>query len=254
MEKLNKNQKGFVATLIVFFILLIMISITLSMSSLIFHRQRIVNNVVKSTQAYYTSESGIEDSLLRLNNNPLMPSASYNLNINNSTANVVIPAMIGGARSISSQGNNSGLVKTTEVVYAIDGEGASFFYGAQVGAGGLIMSNSSRIIGSIFSNGNIVGSGIATIDNDVIVAGNGHSISGMRVKGNVFVYSCNDSTIDGNLTYVLGGTNNCAVGGTTSVQSSEIASQPLPISQSQIDDWKSDAEAGGIISSVTLSG
>jgi len=255
MEKLNKNQKGFVATLIVFFILLIMISITLSMSSLIFHRQRIVNNVVKSTQAYYTSESGIEDSLLRLNNNPLMPSASYNLNINNSTANVVIPAMIGGARSISSQGNNSGLVKTTEVVYAIDGEGASFFYGAQVGAGGLIMSNSSRIIGSIFSNGNIVGSGIATIDNDVIVAGNGHSISGMRVKGNALVYSClGETKIDGNLTYVTGGTNNCNVIGTTSVQPDEIASQPLPISQSQIDNWKIDAEAGGTTGSINLSG
>ncbi|MBI1866172.1 MAG: hypothetical protein HYS02_00190 [Candidatus Staskawiczbacteria bacterium] len=76
----------------------------------------------------------------------------------------------------------------------------------------------------------------------------------MHVKGNALVYSCINSTIDGNLTYVTGGTNTCTVGGTTSIQSAEIPSQPLPISQSQIDGWKNDAEDGGIIGSVTLSG
>ena len=38
------------------------------------------------------------------------------------------------------------------------------------------------------------------------------------------------------------------------MQSGEIPSQPLPISQSQIDNWKNDAEAGGTISNLSLSG
>ncbi len=254
MENLNNNQKGFVITLIVFFILLIMISVALSMSSLAFYRQKITNDVVKSTQAYYTAESGIEDSLLRLNNDSQMPPLSYSLTVNNSTADVVIPAIIGGSRSISSQGNNSGLIKTTQVVYAIDAQGVSFHYGAQVGAGGLSMSNSSRIIGSVFSNGNISGSTSTMIDNDVIISGNGNRLDEVHVKGNVLAYSCSNSIIDGNLTYVVGGTNNCTVSGTTSVQSGEIAPQSLPISQSQIDDWKSDAEAGGTTGDISLSG
>jgi len=248
------REKGFVASLTTILVLIFMLSLVMTMTLLIFNRQKISTNTINATQSYYTSEAGIEDSLIRLKNNPQMAPLSYTLTINNSTANVIIPAIIGGSRYIDSQGINSELVKNTQAVYAIDSQGASFFYGAQVGLGGLQMSNSSRVNGSVFSDGNIAGSGSATIDNDVIIAGNGHSLNGIHVKGNALVYSCVNSTIDGNLTYVTGGTSSCTVGGSTSVQSSEIPSQPLPISQSQIDEWKSSATAGGTTGSINLSG
>ena len=183
-----------------------------------------------------------------------MAPLSYTITINNSTASIDIPAIVGGSRVILSQGTNIGLVKTTQAVYTIDANEASFFYGAQVGEGGLEMANSSSINGSVFSNGNITGSESASIDNDVIIAGNGHSLSGMHVKGNALVYSCVNSVIDGNLTYVTGGTNTCTVTGSTSVQDEEITPQPLPIPQSQIDQWKTTAAAGGTMGSVTLFG
>src|SRR3989338_7461901 len=249
-----KNQRGFIASITTLLVLIFILSIATSMSVLVFGRQRISTNTVNSTQSYYTAEAGVEDSLLRLKNNPQMSPLSYSLTINNSTANVVIPAIVGGSRNISSLGSKIGLTKKTEVVYTLDSEGVSFFYGAQIGEGGLQMSNSSRINGSVFSNGNVAGSGSATIENDVIVAGNGHTLSGMRVKGNATVYSCLNSTIDGNLTYVSGGTNTCTVGGSIVVQSDEIESQPMPISQSQITEWKNDALAGGTMGNVTLSG
>ncbi|OGZ67389.1 MAG: hypothetical protein A3C58_03815 [Candidatus Staskawiczbacteria bacterium RIFCSPHIGHO2_02_FULL_34_10] len=251
---LYRKEEGFVVSIVTFFVLIIMLSITISISSLITYRQKIYTNVVKSTQSYYTAESGIEDSLLRLNNNPQMSALSYSLSVNGTTASVVIPSIIGGSRTIVSEGTSGNVIKDIQTVYSIDSTGASFHYGAQIGAGGLQMSNSSRIIGSVFSNGSITASGSATIDNDVIIAGNGNSLSGMHVKGNALVYSCINSVIDGNLTYVNGGTNNCTVGGTTFTQPGEIISQPLPISQSQIDEWKSDAEDGGTTGSVSLSG
>ena len=255
MSMITKTSKqGFVAVLITILVLIFMLSIAMSMSVLIFTRQIISTNTANATQSYYTAQAGIEDSLMRLKNNPQMAPLTYTLTINNSTTNVVIPAIIGGSRSINSQGNNLGLIKTTQVVYAIDSEGISFHYGAQVGDGGLHMENSSKINGSVFSNGSIIGSGSATIENDAIVANNGNSINGMRVKGNAMAYSCINSTIDGNLTYVTGGSNSCTVGGTVATQSGQITPQSLPISQAQIDEWKNDATTGGTTGSVSLSG
>ncbi|MFH1968297.1 MAG: hypothetical protein ABIJ84_02840 [bacterium] len=248
------NQKGFIASFIAILILAFMLALAMSISSVILTRHEISENAVKAAQSYYAAEAGIEDSLLRLKETPQMPALNYTIDIDGFTAVVQIPSLIAGSRAIVSQGDFFNRIKKVQAVYALDAEGVSFYYGAQIGAGGLQMANSSRVNGNIFSSGNVTGSGSATIDNDVIIAGNGNNISGMYVKGNVLAYSCSNSTIDGNLTYVLGGTNNCTVGGTTSVQSGEIASQPLPISQIQIDSWKSDAGAGGTIGSVNLSG
>ncbi|MBI3631264.1 MAG: hypothetical protein HY219_00140 [Candidatus Staskawiczbacteria bacterium] len=217
----------------------------------VFNKQKIVANITKSTQAYYTAESGIEDSLLRLNNNPQMSPLSYSINIDNTTANVVIPGIIGGSRAIISQGNLGSIIRTIQAVYGIDSQNVSFYYGVAVGEGGLQMNNGSEIKGNVFSNGNITGSG--TIENNVVVSGNGHSIQGVYVKGDALSYSCLSPASVNNLTYVTGGSHTCAVRGTTSVQSQEISQQPLPISQSQIDDWKSEtANASTITGNFTI--
>lgn len=252
LSKVNCHQRGFVASLITIVVLIFMLTVAMSLTALIFNRQRISTNTILAAQSYYADEAGIEDSLIRLKNNPQMSALSYTLIVNNATANVTISAIIGGARPISSQGNNNNLIKTTQIVYAIDSQKVSFHYAAQVGAGGLATSNGSRVKGGVFSNGNITGSG--TIDNDVVVAGNGHSIKDVYVGGNVLAYSCLSSASVANLTYVTGGSHTCTVRGATSSQSSEILPQPLPISQSQIDGWKADATAGGASGSVTVSG
>ena len=252
--KISNSQQGFAMTIITFFILLIMLSLALSMSILIFYRQRISTNIVKSTQSYYAAESGTEDALMRLKDNPSMAQLSYALTINNATTNVVIPDILGGSRVITSQGNAGNVNREIEAVYSLDGDGISFFYGAQVGDGGLTMNNGSRIMGSVFSNGNVSG-GNGTIDNDLIVAGNSHSIDDITVSGNATAHSClSPALIEGNLTYVTGGTRTCTVEGTISTQSAEIADQPLPISQTQINEWKAVALAGGTVGNTTING
>lgn len=248
----NNNEKGFVALLNTVLVLIFMLSLAMSISVIIFNRQRISTNAITATQSYYASEAGIEDALLRLKNNPQMSPLSYPLTANNSTANVVIPAMIGGSRTISSQGNTNGLIKTIQVVYGIDSQNVSFYYGVEVGQGGLVMNNGSEILGNVFSSGNISGSG--KIDNDAVVSGNGHSIQGVYVGGNGFTYSCLSPANVNNLTYITGGSHTCTVRGATTVQSNEISEQPLPIPQSQINDWKNETTGNVITGDVTVSG
>ena len=79
-------------------------------------------------------------------------------------------------------------------------------------------------------------------------------LTGLHVGGNVLAHSCNDSIIDGNLTYVQGCTNNCTVSGTTTIQSAQIPSQPLPITQEQITTWKDEATSGGVLGNTNLTG
>lgn len=238
------SQKGFVVIAITFFVLLAMILIALGMSMLVFYRQRIATNMVKSTQSYYAAEAGLEDALMLLANSPQMASTSYALAVGGTTANVTIPTMVGGSRTLGSQGDAAGRQRKLEAVYSVDSEGIAFHYGVHVGEGGLAMSNGSKVEGNVFSNGNITGSG--TITNNAVVATNGNKLQGPKVQGNVLAYSCFTSVVEGSLTYVSGGSNTCSVAGSTSTQSDQISPQPLPITQSQIDSWKSDAAAGGV--------
>jgi len=249
--KFIKNQKGYVVSIITFFVLIIMLSMALSMSFLTADRQRKITNIVKSTQSYYAAEAGVEDAMIRLKKNPQMSPITYNLSVNNATTTVDIPSTIGASKSITSQATNTGntMRKVQAVVSISNGYNTSFYYGINVGAGGLVMEGGTRVQGNVFSSGNITGTTGTIIDNDVVVSGNGHSISGgLRVKGNARAYSCLSTVvIDGNLTYVTGGTRTCTVRGTTSTQSQEISEEPMPIPQSQVTAWKNEATGGGTV-------
>lgn len=251
--KIINSEGGYVISVITFFSLIIMLSIAISLSSLTFYRQKITANAVKSTQAYYAAEAGAEDALIRIKKNPQISPETYNLTLNNATTEIIIPATVGGSKEITSKGANSGVIRNVKTVYGIDSFGVGFYYGAQAGAGGLAMGSGSEIMGNVFSGGNISGSG--TIDNNAIVSGNGHSISGVRVKGNAMAYSClSGATIDGSLTYVTTGGQHTCTHGTLTGQSEEISQQPLPIPQSQIDDWKSEASVDVFAGNKTISG
>ena len=239
----KNNQKGFVASLAAIFILAFMLSLSMSVSAVILIRHRISENEFKSSQSYYAAEAGIEDSLWRLKNNPQIRELNYTINIDGFETYVQIPDIAAGSRAITSQGNFFNRVKKIRAVYSLGGESVSFYYGSQVGEGGLTMGNGSRIVGNVFSNGNVTGSGI--IDNDLIVSGIGKSVANAHIMGNAMAYSCLNATIDGNLTYNVNGTESCAVTGSKTQTPDVIEPVPLPISQSLIDQWISEAEAGG---------
>jgi hypothetical protein len=252
-NKKFKIQKGFVALYLTILVLALVFGIVVSISLLTLNQQKILRNITRSTQSYYLAEAGIEDALLRLKKK-MNFSSPYSFKLGNGTTTVEISDIIGGSRTITSKGNISNTIKKIQVVYAISKQKVSFYYGAQVGAGGLIMGNGSKVLGNVYSNGSVIGAG--TIQNSVIVAGNGNRIEGITVGEDATVFTCKNSIINGNLTYVSGGSvQNCQVKGSTSIRPNEIPPRDLPISQSQIDKWKEEAANGGVTTTdISISG
>ena len=167
------NEKGFVVSIITFFILIIMLSVALSMSTLIFYRQKISTNAVKSTQSYYTAESGIEDAVHRIKNNKPY-SSNYNLAVGQGSATINISGV--NTKTVTSKGDLNNIFRNLQATLSTASVNPQFFYGAQAGEGGVAMGQNSKIqgsggtVGNLYSNGPITGSNGATITGDVIVA------------------------------------------------------------------------------------
>lgn len=253
MLNLKNNQKGFAAFLITILVFTITFSIAVSIFILTYNQLKISRNIISSTKAYYLAEAGIEDALLRLTKGMNWLS-SYTLNISDGKADLEISDIIGGSRVITSEGNFSKRIKKVNVVYSISTDKINFYYGAQVGDGGMIMGNGSLVQGNVFSNGSVTGGG--TIANSITVAGNGNKIQGINVGENATVHTCENADITGTLYYISGGSIiACNYGAAVDKGPNEIEDIPLPISQSQIDEWLTGAAAGGLnLNDVSISG
>jgi len=242
MNNIIKNkQKGYVMLIVTFLVLLIMLTIAMTVCFSVTNSQKKTTNTVKATQAYYAAEAGIEDALLRLKKEPTLSSFTYQFNVDTIKVNVGIPQTFGISKNIVSTADNKNIIKNIQTVVSLNNAlQASFYYGIEVGEGGLIMGNGGVVKGNVFSAGNVSGKG--TINNNLVVSGNGHWVKDVRVKGNVLAYSClSGAVVEGDLTYVTGGQRTCTVYGSIKKQDEEISGRPLPIPQWQIEKWKKEA-------------
>ncbi len=241
-------QRGFAVFYLVILVLGVIFGIVISFGILIVGQQELGGNIINSTQSYFTAEAGIEDALLRLVKKMKFTSP-YNLKIGESLATIEISDAFGGSRTITSSGSFLNRIRKIQVVYQVSTQKTSFFYGAQVGDGGIKMEDTAKIEGNVFSNGSIVRvGGNPRITGTATVAKNGNEINGLIIGLNANVHSCRNSKISGTLTYVRGGTIINCPASATNVQTEEIKPKDLPISQGQINQWKSEGLAGGIIS------
>jgi len=247
----NRNrQQGFSAIYVSVLVMFLTLSIGANIFLLTSTSQRIVTNARLSLQSLYIAESGIEDALLRLKKgtsftNPLLVS------VGSGQAQTTISDLIGGSRTILATGTLASRTRKVRAVYAIDSLTPSFFYGAHIGAGGLVMDNLSKVTGNVFSNGNIQASSGTQITGTATVAG-ANTISSAVIGQDAYVESCVNSSVGGTLHATT--QSGCTFGSLTS-SGLPISSVPLPISEAKIDQWKQDALAGGVISGdYTLSG
>ena len=249
------KSRGFAAFYVTILVLAVVFAMAVSIFILTYNEQKISQNIIKSTQAYYTAEAGAEDALLRLADSNMSWSSPYVLNLADNSATTTISDIIGGARVITVEGNAQERIRKISVGYKISTQEASFYYGAQIGDGGIIMTaTSSEIDGNVFSNGNVIGPG--KITETVVVAHNGNKIENLIVGKDAHVHTCKNSTISGTLKFVSGGSlQNCTAGQTEDRGPNEIESRDFPISQSLIQQWQNEAAAGGIITgNLTISG
>lgn len=234
----NKGEKGFALVYAAVLVLAMIITTAISIAALTYNEQIILKNVIKSTQAYYAAEAGAEDALLRLKNN--MSLSPDPLNIGGGTAEIEISDILGGSRTIISNGDISNRIRKIRVIYQVSFEEVSFYYGAQIGDGGMEMGNNAIVKGNIFSNGSVISTQRGYIDNTIKVATIGSSIEGLIVGENAYTHNCKDSTIAKILYYSGGNLQSCNA--TEGVKEHPIQEgKDFPIAQTQIDEWKTEA-------------
>lgn len=188
----NRGFAVIVATTITISISLIIIS---SLGLLAINESKLAGNAIKSAQAYYAAESGIQDALYRIIKNKNYE-ASNSIPVGSSDVQISITDD-NGKKIIRTEGEENNRFRNLEVALNISASSVSFYYGVQVGEGGLSMSNNSIVSGSIHSNGPVSGGNGSVITGDAWVASSPANINQESILNDSdFIFGQSGSVID----------------------------------------------------------
>lgn len=158
-QKIN-YQKGNALIIVMLLFVVISVSISIGLVSPTISSVRSVKDHLESAQSYAIAESGVEDVFYRLRTAKSV-SSTETLTEGVNQAVTTITDLVGGKKQINAVGDSDNRNRVINTIVE-QGTGVSFSYGVQTGKGGFAMSNNSSIIGSIYSNGPITGSGSVT--------------------------------------------------------------------------------------------
>lgn len=249
-------NRGYILVLMLVF-LSIFFTIAAAYFNFVTSSTRSTQYAIASAQALAIAEAGMDEAIYQLNQN-----GDYLGETNTALGSGVFTVQISNVNTGTKQLKVTGSVpnatnplatQTITALADINSSTISFHYGVQVGAGGVQMSNGSEIIGNLFSDGNVSGSG--TITGDVTIASEtpSTSLSGITVNGTAWAHSLSNCTIGGNAFYQ--NISGCTVDGTEYPGSADAQSATMPISNAQISAWEATAAGGGVITGpYTVSG
>lgn len=236
------NSGQAVLTMVVFFMFVSLIVVSGSYTTA-YQESKMARDANTSKKSFFLAESGAEDLAYRA-----IKSKKYDytevLFLDGDYATSTVTNN-GGLLEITATGTASHLVRKVKVKLQT-GDGVSFYYGVQVGEGGIMMENSSLVQGNVFSNGPVVGQNSNTVKGDVISAGTAGSINGIYATGTVYARNISYSTINKDAYYTT--ISNSTVGGVMYPGSPNQATSSLPITDAQIEEWKTDASVSVISS------
>lgn len=269
MEKIFKSKKknsskGFAGIIAIIAVSSLVLILTFSLSASLYTKKQISKNLSNSLHSYYLAESGAEDAVLRvLKNYTYTPTSVFTLDGASITRDI---SESGDTITINVASSYSSDVRKLTTSLTITTAAVSFFYGVQVGAGGLEMSNNSTIIGNLYSDGSVVGGngGSSKITGDAVVA-NGNGIDRVIVKGNLKAHTIARSNVCGDAYYFSAATIDafslnflnapssptCSLPLTNGIahpNSVDMPAEPMPVTAGDIAGWKAAAEAGNIYS------
>jgi len=243
-RKIN-NQSGAAMLISVIFFLFISLAIISGLVSPTLRGFRISNDLIKSRQSLFLSESAAEDAYFRLKTAKAVDPAET-ITLGGNSATVTITDSGYNEKTISSLGDVDSRQRRNELVLSAGATGVSFGYGVQSGTGGFVIGN-AIVYGNVYSNGNITGANGATITGSAFAAGTSGVIdnidAGQEGVGDIRAHTVANSTVAGNL-YCQTGTNNNKLCNTSEADPDVI---DMPITQAMIDEWKLHAEEGGTI-------
>ena len=276
--KTQKQKTGQAALIAVLLMLVIMLSAIFGVSLVALKEAKVAEENKKSKLSFFAAEAGLEDAVYRIKNGKNIGS-SVTILLNDTSAVVNISSVGLSDKEIISSGNAFGAVRAVKSLLK-HGVGASFNYGVQVGDGGLFLENTSKVIGSVYSNGDIDGknsseitgdafaagtSRIKGINNLLVIGGNASAhiieesgiagtasstteIKDSTVSKNAYADTITDSAI-GQDAYYFTSMSGSTVGGFSfpgTPPPADLPSLGFPISDAQISQWEASAQAGGI--------
>jgi len=247
MKKLKK-QRGQIMIIVVIFFIFISTTIIFGLANPIVRHIAMATSIAGSKESFYTAEAGVEDVVYRLKFG-LPVAASQTLIVGNHNVTTTVVDQSGG-KMITASGIANSYFRKVKTFLTL-GTGISFHYGIQAGLGGFVLLNSSSVTGNVHSSGPIIGAS-NNIYGDVVSAGQTGLIDGIRVSGSAYSNTIKNSIISKDAYYnnISGST----VSGTLYPASPNQPTADLPISDEQINEWESLAQAGGIIPASSCPG
>lgn len=128
---------------------------------------QVTKSFTKSKQAFLVANSATNEALYKLNTNKDLGSAET-VTLSQGSA-IISVADVGSSKTISIESDVDSYERNYDLSVAV-GDGVSFNYGLQSGQGGFDMSGGAGIIGNVYSNGDVIGSGGPYITGSAISA------------------------------------------------------------------------------------
>lgn len=130
---------------------------------------------LQDVQAINIAEAGLDKAIASLNKTAGSYNGESETVFGEGVYDVTVATIDASNKKITATGyipsKTTPKVKRVVSMQITKDAGASFSYGVQTGQGGLMMSNNARVIGSVYSNGNITMNNGSQITGDAIVAG-----------------------------------------------------------------------------------
>jgi hypothetical protein len=165
--KIKNNQSGQVIISAVIFFLSISLIVLVGITSPIAFQVRNSADFIQSKQGFIGADNLNEEVLYRLNKNRDLPN---NLVLSYSDAiSTALISDIDGAVEVLATGVSGLFSRQSKAVFS-QGQGVSLIYGLQAGTGGVEMSGGAGVIGNLYSNGPVVGTGGPYVTGSVFVA------------------------------------------------------------------------------------
>jgi len=261
---LNKKEKGQTMLIIAILFSAIAVTITFGLTSPMVRQFKIVSDLETSKKSYFVAEAGAEDAYYRIKN--ILPASFPSvISLDGATASISVSTIGSNEQEILSEGNLNDHIRTVVKDITVT-DGFSFNFAVQVGIGGLELQNNSSVVGNVYSSGQIrsVNSG-TRIYGDIVSSGPNGIINAVNATGTAYAHEIKGgSKICGDAYYqVIDSTslnflNNPTTGasspctnplspGTAHPNSLDRPDVPMPIPDSLLDQWESQASAGGTI-------
>lgn len=162
------QEKGNALLMVMVFFVVISLSVAAGLVTPVMRANRVATNNLQSKRSYFVAESGAEDVYYRLLSSKGV-SSSETLVLGNQTTTTTVTDIAGGGKQIQSLGSANNRNRSVALTIT-EGAGVSFNYGVQVGEGGMKLSGSSGINGSVYANGNIEGTSSSFIKGSAFAA------------------------------------------------------------------------------------